>query len=559
MLDKNILDEQKVLSKQIIEALSMLRDLPRQVLENKEIKSLKKSAVSKIVIARKLVEEITFDSNLSEQKERLNIAEKATKEVVNEVKTLVQFSSIMEEVIEDEVTKIKDKINEARNKKIDESCDEWVHILHLSDLHFGYYNHSLRGTPEQDKKEYFDIIQNKLFDFLKSYIQINDNIDIIAITGDISYQNDSEGYDDFESWLKALCHKDVLDLDITKNVIMCVGNHDSGYEKRSEFGIHSNEEAEKDKTLKDKSVDYILSIDNISQRQEQFRLFNNVCSNLGIEGLINFDMPSSKTPIRYLFGKREIRGINFIVLNTAWNSFPQRTKDGKDNGYNHGQLFLGRRLIRNFLPQKKDQKTTITLFHHPLSWLHETESRTYGEDQELPIFKSVREISDIILNGHVHGKIEPPDVLANKTLVFSGGTLNTNDSMIFQFEILSINITRHYCVQKIITYNRQSYGENSKGWKVEREDNLLQFYFDTYRYARELMVKISLNEITKEEILSSVKDDVKKAFLELYEKSNYYEIDNITDLNSKQTQENENHLNGAEEKSKTKSKEINKK
>ena len=90
---------------------------------------------------------------------------------------------------------------------------------------------------------------------------------------------------------------------------------------------------------------------------------------------------------------------------------------------------------------------------------------------------------------------------------------------------------------------------------IEAEDNLPQFYFDTYRYARELLTKISLNEITKEEILLSVKDDVKKAFSELYEKSNYYAIDNITDLDFKQTQENVNHLNEGEEKSKTKSKE----
>lgn len=557
MLDRDILDEQKVLSKQIMEALLMLQDLPKQVLKNEGIKNSKNSAISKILRAKKLVEEVSaYDSDTLEQKkQKLNSAKQATIEAVNEIEMLVRFCSIMKKGIEDEVKKIADKINIARNRKIDESNDDWVHILHLSDLHFGYYNHSLRGTPEQDKKEYFDIVQIALFEFLKNYIQINDNIDIIAITGDISYQNDAGGYDDFESWLKALCHKDVLDIDITKNVIMCAGNHDSGYEKRSEFGIISNEEAEKHKEKKDKSVDYILSIDNISQRQEQFSLFNNVCLKLGIEGLTNFDMSAKKTPIRYLFGKREIKGINFIVLNTAWNSFPKRTKDGEENGYNHGELYLGRRLIRNFLPQKKDQKTTITLFHHPLSWLHETESRTYGEDQELPVFKCIREISDIILNGHVHGKIEPPDILANKTLVFSGGTLNTNDSMIFQFEILSVNTTRHYCVQKIVTYNRQTYGEHSKGWMIEAEDNLPQFYFDTYRYARELLTKISLNEITKEEILLSVKDDVKKAFSELYEKSNYYAIDNITDLDFKQTQENVNHLNEGEEKSKTKSKE----
>lgn len=552
-------DKQRYLANQVTEALSKLHHIIDIPLVSDEVKKLKDNAIRKILRAKELVKAIE-ESNLAtlkSQKERIYLAELATQEALDYVEIMERFAFAVERVAMEEAEKIRQQVDEVLKRKPSGECDEWINILHLSDLHFGHYYYSFRGTPEQDKKEYFDIIQEPLFDFLKSYIQENGNIDVVVITGDISFRNDSKGYDDFEDWLKALCSSDVLKLDITKDVLLCVGNHDSGYEKRSEFGIYPNETADKDKNLRDKSVDTVLSIDNISKRQEQFRLFNNVCSKLGIERLKNFNMPSDKAPIHYLFGKRECKGINFVVLNTAWNSFPNKTKDGEENGYNHGNLYLGRRLVRSFLTDQKGQGITITLFHHPLSWLHETESRTYGNDQELPILKSVREHSDIILNGHVHGKIEPPDILANKTLVFSGGTLNTNDSFAFQFEILSINKTKHYCTQKIVTYNRQSDDGKVKGWETERDDSLTQFYFDTYRSARELLARISLGEITEERALEVTKSDAKEAFQELYEKTKFYAIQNILKLNSKQTQE-EAQYKKEEEKSKTKSKEQDK-
>lgn len=561
MSDKNVLDEKKKISEQITEALSMLRNISKRFLEYERIKISKENAITGILKAKMLTEKIDpFSVETLEQKqERLRIAREATNQAVSEVEDLIQCCSMMEEIIRKGTRELADKINEIHKKKYDDGNDKWVHILHLSDLHFGYYYHSENDTSEQDKADYLNIVKVELFEFFKSYTQKNGKIDIIAITGDISYQNDSKGYNDFEDWLKGLCHEDILNLDIKEKVIMCVGNHDSSYTDRKKFGIISNEEAKKDKSLGAHSVDHVLSMDWISQRQEQFKEFNNVCENLGIKRLANFDLPSGKKPIHYLYGTREIEGINFIVLNTAWNSFPRKTKEGEDNGFNHGKLFLGSRLIRNFLPKQKDQRTTITLFHHPLSWLHETELRAYGKDQEVPVMKRIHELSDMILNGHVHGKIEAPDILANKTLVFGGGTLNTNDSKIFQFEILSVNITNHYCTQRIVTYHRElDDGGKAKGWMVEMEGNLPQFYFDAYRSARELIVKVVLGEITQEEALQSAKEEVKKAFKELDKKNKYYKIRDAVEMYFMQSQEEENQIKESKEKNKIKNKERDK-
>lgn len=126
MLDRNILDEQKALSKQIMEALLMLQDLPKQVLKYEEIKNSRNSAISKILRAKKLVEEVSAygSDTLEQKKQRLNSAEEATIEAVNEIETLMRFCSIMKKVIEDEAKKIRDKINIACNRKIDESNDD---------------------------------------------------------------------------------------------------------------------------------------------------------------------------------------------------------------------------------------------------------------------------------------------------------------------------------------------------------------------------------------------------------------------------------------------------
>lgn len=526
-------NEQNDLRKKLTGALSMLCSLPDQMTGYIDITYFKKEAFSKVAEAKKAIEEISFpDFGCPVRtEEKIANAQRAMKAVNVSIQMLAQLISTTENTIHIRENKIKNDIQKILRKRNEDKSSEWIHILHLSDLHFGYYYHSSANTAEQDMDDYFEVVKDALFDFFRKYVRTNGRIHIIAITGDISYQNDPNGYRDFGDWLKELCQEDVLDIDIRKNVIMCVGNHDSSYESRDDFGILSNEEADR-KHRPEQRVDSVLTKDHIAERQEQFSYFSNLCLHLGMENLTNFRTPLHKPPLHYLFGRREIEGINFIVLNTAWNSFPQKTKDGKDNGYNHGNLYLGRRLIRPILSKQKTNEITITLFHHPLSWLHETESRSYGNDQELPVVKSIREHSDIILNGHVHGRIDPPDVLANKTLVFSGGTLNTNDSASFQFEILSINTTTHYCTQKIVTYNRQECNGKGKGWTIENDDHLTPYYFGTYKSARELVAKVTLSEITAEEAFDNASEEVQKGFEEIYSKTKLHEISNLVNSDS---------------------------
>lgn len=385
---------------------------------------------------------------------------------------------------------IEEKNGKTRNQNEDESNDEWVHILHLSDLHFGIYEEKSSDNPRSRK---FDrTVETELFDFLKKYVAQKHKIDIVAITGDISYCHNEKGYAHFKEWLEKLCSEENLGIEIAKYVVMCPGNHDSEYMNRSEKDLIP-------KDYEPGSIGGIMEIDTIRNRQDQFSNFNKICDDLGIDALENFITPISKRKVPYVMGIKEIKGIYFVVLNSAWNSFPNNEQNGSD----YGKLLLGRELIQSMFEDVKipKDKMKVMLFHHPLAWLHEEEIRTYGKDQPNPSSTLVRRHADIILNGHIHGGIKPPDILENKTVVFTGGTLYTEDSNLNQFEIISVNKARHYCRQTVVCYNRQENDEEDSGWEIADVKYPSRIYYGICREIRDLLVRCNIGEVSLKEAL----------------------------------------------------------
>ena len=395
MENENVLEILQRLTDKIYNISKSCEELFGLIVENEEFYNLKKKASLKVSNAKKAFDEFALSvKSLDGQREtKLEITKAAVREADDYIKLLRILVLKIESEVEERTEQIRSEVDKILKKKIDTSSDEWVHILHLSDLHFGCYCDDI-DSDEKDLYAY--ITKDLLFKFLQEYKQNND-IDIVAITGDISYKNNSSGYIDFADWLKELCSEKVLNIEISKNVILCAGNHDSTYDNRDEKGIFSDIQVAKDEKLKGRGVSKVLSKSGISERQKQFSYFNNICSKLGMAPLRNFDLPPDKDPVNFLVGEKDIKGIRFVVLNTAWNSFPRKTKDGKDNGYNYGKLYLGRNLINSLNIKKDDSKATVTIFHHPLSWLHETEIRTYGSGIELPVIKRVELFFNIIL------------------------------------------------------------------------------------------------------------------------------------------------------------------
>lgn len=508
----------KEMRNRLEKCIRQLLELENILLGDKRTEHCYAEAKEKISAALELFE--TFENSTGEAKEekRVNEALESAEQYLK-LGVFKEFTSIIQKT-DQEIREIKEKIEEALENKDDESGDEWVHILHLSDLHFGIYMET--GNDEQSEKEFFNVIKSQLFPFLKNYIDTEHPIDIVAVTGDISYRNRERGYYDFKEWLEELCDKELLDVDITNHVIMCPGNHDSSYKDRSQYGLIP-EKCEGSK------VGEILTIDKIRNRQDQFQLFNDICERLKIEPLINFDAHKSMRAVPYVMGIKKIEGIYFIVLNSAWNSFPRNEKNGSD----HGQLLLGHRPVKCLFEDTEIPagEMTVMLFHHPLAWLHEAEIRTYGKDQAEPSAVLIRQNADVILNGHVHGDIEPPDILGNKTVVFGGGTLYTDDSYLNQFEIISVNRTRHYCIQKVVCYNRQERKGYPFNWEITGEKYPMRIHYGIYRDIRDLIAKYSLGEISKEEAEQAAFERSAevglKAFRELFERTRYHQIKDI--------------------------------
>lgn len=498
-----------------------LLEMKDVLLKYEESKHCYKEAKDKISEARRLVDafwDSPKDADSAEEEKRVNRALENAEQYLRVLHDFISIMQTKERNMREAIGRINKKLRgKEDNNEDDENGDEWVHILHLSDLHFGMYIG--KENKEQNEKRVFDVIESKLFDFFKNYVEDGKRIDVIAITGDISYHGEKEEYDQFKRWLKKLCGKKLLNVDIRDHVVMCPGNHDKHHDKMSEYrrivdsgGKNGSEEA--------------LAIDKIRDRQNQFAQFNEVCEELKIKPLKNFKTDESKRAISYVMGIRKIEGINFAVLNSAWNSFPRSAGFGPD----HGRLFLGREPVY-FLFQEThvpEEGTTVMLFHHPLAWLHETEIRTYEEGQDDPSSALVRQHADIILNGHVHGGIEPPDILANKTVVFGGGALYADDSRLRQFEIISVNTKRHYCRQKVVCFNSQTRPGHPVGWEMLDEKYPPRIYYGIYRDVQDLILRYGLGELRAEEAsqiaLASLGAIGRKIFDTVFERTRDYQI-----------------------------------
>lgn len=497
-----------------------LQELQNLLLEDERTKQCYTKAKEKIGSALELVNDF---KNSPENREDAG-AEKKINEALDDAEQYLnlgifqELSSIIR-ITDRELKELNEAVDEALDKKDDESGDEWTHILHLSDLHFGIYI----GTENeaQDKTDFFKVVETQFFSFLKNYIE-NTKIDIVAVTGDICFGCKENGYHDFQGWLERLCGEDLLNIDIKSHVVMCPGNHDKKCDTKRNTGWLNLKKCD------DGEARELLTIDKIAELQEQFPFFNNVCRNLDMEPLRNFDILPPNHIVPYVMGIKEIDGIHFVVLNSAWNSFPRDEQNGSD----HGQLLLGRRPMESMFDAaeiKKDE-LTVLLFHHPLGWLHEEETRSYTEDQAEPAAMLVRRYADVVLNGHVHGGIEPPDILADRTVVFGGGTLYTKErnSYLNQFEIISVNRTRHYCRQTVVGYNRREGGGRPSGWEVIGEKYPSRIHYGMYRDIRDLIAKYSLGEITREqaeqEAFARSGEVCLKAFEDLFEKIKFYPI-----------------------------------
>jgi hypothetical protein len=106
---------------------------------------------------------------------------------------------------------------------------------------------------------------------------------------------------------------------------------------------------------------------------------------------------------------------------------------------------------------------TIAMLHHPPEWLSDSEQNSYGDRPNT--FRHMAEQSHIILAGHVHGAVEPPDRKYNSAYLFKCGATYAGDQYRNNFSILRIDLEKR-------TLSRLSYEFDPRsGWYPIRDDS----------------------------------------------------------------------------------------
>jgi formylglycine-generating enzyme required for sulfatase activity len=267
-----------------------------------------------------------------------------------------------------------------------------VVILHLTDLHFGY--------DEQDGKA---ARMNRLASLIKALVAIPREEPtwaptVVAVTGDIGWSGIAQDYVEAGAWLKALL--DDLNLGPEK-VVVCPGNHDIDRNLSSRIARPANAQ----------QADDFLSFPPHELNCNAFREYSKFCGSFGIPAY------RLKEHVSYLVGHREVEGVRFIALNTAWYCQGQTDR---------GQLWVGLPLVEELISEQalcsraEAKNVNVVLWHHPSEWWSDSEQHAYGS--RVSVLHRVAVHSHLTLGGHVHSRCSPPrNSLIGSAYEFVGG------------------------------------------------------------------------------------------------------------------------------------------
>jgi predicted MPP superfamily phosphohydrolase/tetratricopeptide (TPR) repeat protein len=241
-----------------------------------------------------------------------------------------------------------------------------INIIHLSDLHI---------NNKQDSN--CTMIQESLENDIINIVEKSGlKIDIIVISGDLIDKGDTDAFQSIANMISNLLEK----LELSKERLLIVpGNHDIPRTKVDKLLIES--------VIHDSNILLKEDVpDEWDRMKPRFSKFSNFIKKI-TENEDEF--------LSYGVGVREfnIREMNvqFYLLNTSWLS----------TGDDYQNLGVGRWQLEHIRKKKEDLKKpdiSITLSHHPFSWMTQ-EQNGMIEDY---LFSNRKIGSDIILHGHMH-------------------------------------------------------------------------------------------------------------------------------------------------------------
>jgi Icc-related predicted phosphoesterase len=358
--------------------------------------------------------------------------------------------------------------------------DNLVNIIHLSDLHFGRIDSAGLSNDLDKVHETFSSLITKI-------AEINDErkIDYIVISGDVGFTGKSKDYDETKGprilsagdFLKSF--NDRLFRSHMPVFIVCPGNHDIEFvdfdpKKKNKKNVITREQQFKE-VVASRNISDAKFIDLISN----FSSFTKFLKNKKIAKL-QYNQDKLKNLSGYVYFEKE--DIAFVVLNSAWLSNPNRESD-------YGELMLSKNLVNSIFTEvcKKNPDILITVFHHPPYWLNWNE-RFGSPHSSNPVMQKITHKSEILLTGHEHCNILPPDSLQSKSLLFTTGASFESppkgiDFYFNSFQLLQINKDDNSIHQKCF---RQNAVGGRYTWEEEPISNK-SYHFKSNKCEREII------------------------------------------------------------------------
>ena len=280
-------------------------------------------------------------------------------------------------------------------------------ILHLSDVHFGC-----------DRSESARALRQLALDGITSAIlklEPEWRPTIVCLSGDIANRGKSSEYEEAAKWLESLLRELSIPPD---HIVICAGNHDIDREKVTYARPADATEADK-----------MLSCPLDVKYKVPFEGYTTFAKTFGIGELQFADRTS------FLVGQRDLEGISFCSLNSAWFC-----RDNSDKE----QLWIGRPILdvleahgQVLHPQKlPTAPPTIFLLHHPKDWYHDSEVHARGRTNT---FDVVAGRCHLMLTGHTHGESRRPDRNGGAAYIMTGGATYADATYTNSFSLIQVH------------------------------------------------------------------------------------------------------------------------
>jgi formylglycine-generating enzyme required for sulfatase activity len=284
-----------------------------------------------------------------------------------------------------------------------------INLLHLSDLHFGYDSDE---TARDQRGEALDGLLNVL-----GRLEPEWTPHIVVISGDLAWRGRASGYTELADWLtRKLLPATGLS---AADCVVCPGNHDLDRNATRALVKRTHDPQEADELLR---PEYLA--DGFAR---PFGLFVKFAAEFGIPA------PQLHGAPNYLAGMREMRGIRFVCLNSAWFCRNSQT--------DRGELWLGLPQLQAMPPLSNQADydkapVTVALVHHPPDWLANQEINAYERPNT---YGYLAERVHVILSGHTHGAIEEPTRYYGRASLFLGGASYDNQAYRNNFSLFQID------------------------------------------------------------------------------------------------------------------------